>query len=36
MNEVCSSDSIIWLKYYNFRNTNNIHMNEESSILRKW
>ena len=36
MNEVCSKDSINWLKYDNNRTTNNIHMNEERNILRKW
>ena len=36
MNEVCSKDSINWLKYDNHRNTNKIHKSEERTILRKW
>ena len=36
MNEVCSKDSINWLKYENYRNRNKIHKNEEKTILRKW
>ena len=35
MNEVCSKDSINWLKYDNFIN-NNTHIYEERTILRKW
>ena len=35
MNEVCSKDSINWLKYDNHRNTNKIHKCEERTILRK-
>ena len=36
MNEVCSKDSINWLKYDIFRTTNKIHKSEERTILRKW
>ena len=36
MNEVCSKDSINWMKYYNFITTNNTHVYEERTILRKW
>ena len=39
MNEVCSKDSINWFKYDNFittNNTNNTHIYEERTILRKW
>ena len=36
MNEVCSKDSINWMKYYNFITTNNTHIYEEGTILRKW
>ena len=36
MNEVCSKDSINWLKYGNFITTNNIHIYEDRAILRKW
>ena len=36
MNEVCSKDSINWMKYYNFITTNNTYMYEEWTILRKW
>ena len=34
MNEVYSKDSINWLKYDNYRNTNNIHMCEERNIIK--
>ena len=34
MNEVCSKDSINWLKYGNFITTNNTHIYEERTILR--
>ena len=33
MNEVCSKDSINWLKYDNYRNNTNIY--EERNILIK-
>ena len=36
MNKVCSKESINWLKYDNHRNTNQTHMCEERTILRKW
>ena len=36
MNEVCSNDSINWMKYYNFITTNNTNIYEERTILRKW
>ena len=36
MNEVCPKDSINWMKYYNFITTNNTHIYEERTILRKW
>ena len=36
MNEVCSKDSINWLKYDNYRNINKIQKCEERNILRKW
>ena len=36
MNEVYSKDSINWMKYYNFITTNNTHIYEEGTILRKW
>ena len=36
MKEVCSKDSINWMKYYNFITTNNINICEEWTILRKW
>ena len=36
MNEVCSKDSINWMKYGNFITTNNTHIYEERNILRKW
>ena len=36
MNEVCSKDSINWMKYCNFITTNNTHIYEEWTILRKW
>ena len=36
MNEVCSKDSINWMKYYNFITTNNTYIYEEWTILRKW
>ena len=36
MNEVCSKDSINWMKYYNFITTNNTHIYKEWTILRKW
>ena len=35
MNEVCSKDFINLMKYYNFITTNNIHIYEERTILRK-
>ena len=34
MNEVCSKDSINWMKYGNFITTNNTHIYEERTILR--
>ena len=34
MNEVCSKDSINWLKYGNYINNTSIY--EERNILRKW
>ena len=34
MNEVCSKDSINWMKYYNFITINNTHIYEERSIFR--
>ena len=36
MNEVCSKDSINWMKYDKFITTNNTNINEERTILRKW
>ena len=36
MNEVCSKDSINWMKYYNFITTNNTYIMKEWTILRKW
>ena len=36
MNEVYPKDSINLLKYGNYRNTNNTHIYEERTILRKW
>ena len=36
MNEVYPKDSINWLKYDNFITTNNTHIYEERTILRKW
>ena len=36
MNEVCSNDSIHWMKYGNFITTNNTNIYEERTILRKW
>ena len=36
MNEVYSKDSINWLKYVNYRNTNKTHKCEERTILSKW
>ena len=36
MNEVYPKDSINWLKYGNYRNTNNNNIYEERNILRKW
>ena len=35
MNEVCSKDSITWLKYDNHRNSYKIHKSKERIILRK-
>ena len=36
MNEVCSKDSIKWMKYDNFITTNNTNIYEDRAILRKW
>ena len=36
MNEVCSKDSINWMKYDNFIDKNNSNIYEEKIILRKW
>jgi len=36
MNEVYPKDSINLLKYGNYINTNNTHIYEERTILRKW
>ena len=36
MNEVYPKDSVNWMKYDNFITTNNTHVNEERTILRKW
>ena len=36
MNEVCSKDSINWIKYDNFIITNDTYIYAERTILRKW
>ena len=36
MNKVYPKDSINWLKYGNYRNTNNTNIYEDRAILRKW